>query len=154
VGSPRVGRKPSSGCPPSWSQQHLLPYTDCHSSGQQQAPYAHDKDRRASTTIRSRCAKGRATTTMGCTREKRRRMGHLQSPLPSIAGVAFNLRGHYLSPRVRLQSPCAGLKEPRAQLQSPRARASSCTRARPPRPATSSHPSAGLQSMARVLRLR
>jgi len=136
VGSPRVGRKPSSGCPPSWSQQHLLPYTDYHSSGQQQAPYAHDKDRRASTAIRSRCAKGRATTTMGCTREKRRRMGHLRSLLPSITGVAFNLRGHRLSPR-------AGLKEPRAQLQSPRAPAACCPCARlqsPTRaPASTSH---------------
>jgi hypothetical protein len=102
---------------------------------------------------------------MGCTREKRRRMGHLQSPLPSIAGVAFNLRGHRLSPRGRLQSSRAGLKEPRAQLQSSSsrrarpppvasARASSRPRARPPRPPTSSHPSAGLQSMARVLQLR
>ena len=130
MGSPRVGRKPSSGCPPSWSQQHLLPYTDCHSSGQQQAPYAHDKDRRASTAIRSRCAKGRATTTMGCTREKRRRMGHLQSPLPSIAGVAFNLRG-------RLQLPRADLKEPCAQLQSPCAPAACCPHARAP--ASTSH---------------
>ena len=149
MGSPRVGRKPSSGCPPSWSQQHLLPYTDCHSSGQQQAPYAHDKDRRASTAIRSRCAKGRATTTMGCTREKRRRMGHLQSSLPSIADDAFNLCGHRLSPRGRLQSPRTGLKEQRAQLQSPRAPAACCPRARLQSPAHAPASTSHLQSPER-----
>jgi len=58
-------------------------------------------------------------------------MGHLQSLLPSIAGVAFNLRGHRLSPRGRLQSPRTGLKEPRAQLQSPRMPAACCPRAPP-----------------------
>ena len=63
-------------------------------------------------------------------------MGHLQSLLPSIAGVAFNLRGHYLSPRVRLQSLCAGLKEPRAPAACcPRARLQSPARA----PASTSH---------------
>ena len=123
------GESRALDAPPSWSQQHLLPYTDCHSSRQQQAPYAHDKDRRASTAIRSRCAKGRATTTMGCTREKRRRMGHLQSPLPSICAATASRR--------------AAASNHRAPSSSRRARPPPIARARlqsPPRaPASTSH---------------
>ena len=76
-------------------------------------------------------------------------MGHLQSPLPSIAGVAFNLRGHRLSPRGRLQSPSAGLKEPRAQLQSPRAPAACCPCARLQSPARAPASTSHLQSPER-----